>query len=164
MGIRLKNLKYMNSEKQVSKMSVTLTCPSCGSAVPVYPSLTSNKAKCDICSHIINLNFDANQEMGILEVCPCCGRKDFYRQKDFNRKMGVILFIIASILSIWTYGISFIVLYALDLFLFQKLDYVAVCYKCNTIFRKAKNLSKIPFFDHEKNDRIVYAGHDFHGN
>jgi hypothetical protein len=144
-------------------MTVQMTCPECESSIEVYPDKNAEKAQCDVCNHVVNVKFDDNHEQSVLKDCPCCGRKDFYQQKDFNRKIGVTLFIIASIASIWTYGVSFIVLYAADFFLFKKLRYVAVCYKCNTIFRGAKNINEIYGYDHEMNDRIIYADHDFGG-
>lgn len=144
-------------------MIVTLTCTQCGSGIHVYPNREASKAQCDVCSNIQEVHFNADHEQGILNDCPCCSRKDFYQQRDFNRKIGVMLFVVASILSIWTYGISFIVLYAFDFFLFKRLSSVAICYKCDTIFRHVSNLKEIPAFDHEMNDRIKYADHDFQG-
>ncbi|GAB4014127.1 MAG: hypothetical protein Fur0010_11830 [Bdellovibrio sp.] len=144
-------------------MTVTLTCPECGSGVHVYPNQNAEIAECDVCQHHIPLKFNADHEAGILKDCPCCERKDFYQQRDFNRKIGVMLFVIAAILSIFTYGISFIVLYLFDFLLFRKLSIIAVCYKCQTIFRNVKNIGEIHSFDHEMNDRIVYSNHDFQG-
>lgn len=144
-------------------MTVTLTCNNCGSAIDVHPTLEAHKAECGVCKHQVDVTFNQDHMQGILKDCPCCGRKDFYSQKDFNRKLGVVLFVIAAILSIWTYGISFIVLYLFDLILFKKLGLIAICYKCQTIFRKVENVKDIPGFNHEMNDRIVYANHDFGG-
>ncbi len=144
-------------------MEVQITCPSCKSSVEVLPDHLASKVSCDVCQHVINVQFTKDQEEGILKECPVCTRMDFYKQKDFNRKIGVILFVIAAILSIWTYGLSLVVLYLLDLFLFRKLAVVAICYKCQTNFRRVKNIIEIRDFDHEMNDRIVYADHDFKG-
>lgn len=144
-------------------MEVTFTCPECGSAISVLPDQSASAAICKVCQYKLPVKFDDNHEKGVLEDCPCCYRKDFYKQKDFNRKIGVMLFVIAAIASIWTYGISFIVLYVFDLLLFKKLGEVAICYKCQTVFRKVANIAKLPGFDHEMNDRIIYADHDFGG-
>ncbi len=144
-------------------MTVTLTCSECGSAVNIHPDTSANTAQCRVCSHEIDVKFNADHENNILKDCPHCERKDFYSQKDFNRKIGVILFVIAAVLSIWTYGISFIVLYAFDFLLFRKLAKVAICYKCNTVFRNIANIDEIHEFNHEMNDRIIYADHDFGG-
>ncbi len=144
-------------------MTVTFACKNCGSAIDVYPSASAHKIECGVCKHEMDVTFNENHVNGILKECSCCGRKDFYSQKDFNRKIGVILFVIAAILSIWTYGISFIVLYLFDLLLFKKLGLIAVCYKCQTIFRNVTNIKEIAGFNHEMNDRIVYSDHDFGG-
>ena len=144
-------------------MEMTLTCPGCGSAVSVYPSSEAFLAKCSVCQREIPVHFSARHEEGWLEECPCCGRKDFYRQKDFNRKLGVLLFVVAAILSIWTYGMSLVVLWLLDLFLFRRLGSVVICYNCQSIFRGVRGEESIPEFDHETHDRIVYGGEDFGG-
>jgi uncharacterized C2H2 Zn-finger protein len=96
-------------------MEVTLTCPGCGSAIHLTPNEALKNAQCRICQENVVVKFG---KMEKLEECPRCHRMDFYSQKDFNRKLGVILFIIAAILSICTYGISFIVLYIFDFILF----------------------------------------------
>lgn len=149
--------------KNDPQMTVTMTCPECESAVAVYPDTNASHAKCDICDHQIEVSFNEDHLKGIVTDCPCCQRKDFYQQKDFNRKVGVILFVIAAILSIWTYGLSLIALWLVDFFLFGKLGNIVICYKCGTIFRNVTNIKDIHDFNHEMNDRIIYSDHDFGG-
>lgn len=144
-------------------MEVQITCKSCGSSIEVIPDQQATKVACEVCKEVQEVKFTREHEEGILKECPVCSRMDFYKQKDFNRKVGVTLFVIAAILSIWTYGISLVVLYLVDLFLFRKLAMVAICYKCDTNFRKVKNMEEIRPFDHEMHDRIVYSDHDFKG-
>lgn len=144
-------------------MEVQITCTTCGSSIEVLPDHHAKKVECDVCKHVQEVNFTSEHEEGILKECPVCSRQDFYKQVDFNRKIGVLLFIIAAILSIWTYGISLVVLWLVDIFLLKKLSLVAICYKCQTNFRRIKNFAEIRDFDHEMNDRIVYADHDFKG-
>ena len=144
-------------------MEITLTCDECGSAVSVYPDEQATIAKCTVCQHEHAVKFSPKVLEGDLDCCPKCERKDFYKQKDFNRKIGVTLFVIAAILSIWTYGIALIVLWLFDLLLFSKIPDVVSCYKCETLFRKVNNLASITGFNHEMNDRIVYSDHDFEG-
>jgi transposase len=144
-------------------MEVQITCPQCGSSIEVLPDTTSPKVQCGVCQHVMDATFTLEHEQGVLKECPVCQRQDFYKQKDFNRKIGVVLFVLAAILSIWTYGLSLVALYLVDLFLFRKLSLVAICYKCQTNFRKLSNMSEIHEFDHEMNDRIVYSDHDFKG-
>jgi hypothetical protein len=144
-------------------MEVQITCTSCGSSIEVLPDYHATKVECDVCKHVQEVKFFKDHEAGVLTECPVCTRMDFYKQKDFNRVIGVTLFVIAAILSIWTYGLSLVALYLFDLFLFRKLSLVAICYKCRTNFRKVKNMDDIRDYDHEMNDRIVYSDHDFKG-
>lgn len=144
-------------------MQIQITCSQCGSGVNVLPSVEATAAKCDICSHVTPLHFQEAHVKAHLEDCPVCERKDFYRQKDFNRVIGAALFIIAACLVPWTYGLSLLALYLLDVFLFRRLSMIAICYKCKTIFRSVANMDEIRDYDHEMNDRIVYSDHDFQG-
>lgn len=144
-------------------MSVQITCPNCTSSIEVHPDHTARKVECTVCQHTLDVNFNSDHEQGILKVCPVCSRQDFFKQKDFNRKIGVALFVIAAILSLWTYGLSLVALYLVDLFLFKKLSLVAACYKCQTNFRNLSNMSEIRDYDHEMSDRITYNNEDFKG-
>lgn len=144
-------------------MEIQITCNHCGSSVEVMPEKHAQKVECDVCKHVMDVHFKPEHEEGLLKECPVCTRQDFYKQKDFNRKIGVLLFVIAAILSIWTYGLSLVALYLVDLLLFRKLNLVAICYKCQTNFRQVKNMAELYDFDHEMNDRIVYSDHDFKG-
>ena len=144
-------------------MRVQFTCDDCGSSVEVYPKAEAKKVQCEICQHEKEIHFNQDHENGILKDCPSCLRKDFYSQKDFNRKIGVLLFCIAAVASIWTYGMSLVALWLLDLFLFRKLKRVAACYKCNTLFRDLSNMEELHDYNHEMHDRIVYSDQDFKG-
>jgi hypothetical protein len=153
-------------------MTIQFTCKKCGSGIHVYPEVNAHLIHCDVCDTEQDVEFTQDHVEGILKVCPGCERQDFYSQKDFNRKLGVIIFVIAAIIStvmLWVglgpqwYLSTFIVLYAMDFFLFRRLNMIAICYKCNCIFRGVKNILEIPGFDHEMNDRIIYADHNFHG-
>lgn len=144
-------------------MDIQITCTECGSGIEINPGFEASLAHCEICQHDTPVKFTPAHMSGALEECPVCERQDFYKQKDFNRKIGVALFVIAAILSIWTYGLSLVALYLVDLFLFRRLSMVAICYKCQTNFRNITNMKDIRDFDHEMNDRIVYSDHDFKG-
>jgi hypothetical protein len=144
-------------------MEVQITCVHCSSSIEVLPDHAATKVCCDICGHIQEVTFSNDHESGILKECPVCHRMDFYKQADFNRKIGVVLFVIAAVLSIWTYGLSLVALWLVDLLLLKKLNLVAICYKCKTNFRNISNMNEIREFNHEMNDRIVYSDHDFKG-
>lgn len=152
-------------------MEITLTCDNCGSAVSIMPTKDANEAVCKICNHEHKIKFTPEHFESVLHDCPKCERKDFYKQKDFNRKLGAMLFVFAAILSVLIflseyapYAVApFLILYIFDFILFRKLQPIAICYKCNTVFRNVSNIGEIHDFNHEMNDRIVYSDHDFKG-
>jgi hypothetical protein len=150
-------------------MRITMTCSECESGINIAPTKGAETAKCDICSHEAPVSFKDEHFEGIVKSCPCCERQDFYKQKDFNRKIGVVLFVIASVIYLftfdYTYGVpvSLILLWLVDLLLFKKIPPVVICYKCQTIFRSVANVEDIYDFNHEMNDRIIYSDHNFHG-
>lgn len=153
-------------------MTVLFTCKSCGSGIHVYPKQESKVLTCEVCKHEQEVTFTENHEKNILKECPECKRKDFYSQKDFNRKIGVILFIVTAIISTILfmkgfgpqyYLSTFIILYLADFLLYRKLKSIAICYKCDAIFRDVANIDEILGFNHEMHDRIVYSNHDFDG-
>jgi hypothetical protein len=153
-------------------MTVQFTCKECGSGVHVYPSVDAKKIQCDVCKTEQDVSFGQSEVDGVLKVCPCCQRPDFYSQKDFSRKVGVTLFVVAALISTWMlwkgmgpqwYLSTFIVLYLLDFILFRRLNQIAICYKCETIFRDVKNINQVTGFSHEMHDRIVYSDHNFQG-
>ena len=144
-------------------MTVEITCPECKSGINIYPSLEASSAECDVCKHSVPTKFTEDHIQGNLCDCPVCERKDFYQQKDFSRKIGVGLFVIAACFVPWTYGLSLVALWLVDVFLFRKIPNVAICYKCHTNFRKLSNLASIHPYNHEMNDRITYKDEDFKG-
>jgi predicted nucleic acid-binding Zn ribbon protein len=145
-------------------MMIQFTCDNCQSSVEVVPKEAGDcDISCEVCQHHFQVKMTADHVAGVLKVCPKCERQDFYKQKDFNRKIGVILFVLAAIASIWTYGLSFVFLWVFDLMLYKKLGDVGICYKCQTNFRKISNISDLRPFDHEMNDRIIYSDQDFKG-
>jgi len=153
-------------------MTVLFTCKNCGSGIHVHPTADSKQIVCEICHTSQDVKFNSDHEKGILKDCPGCERKDFYSQKDFNRNIGAALFIVTAIISTILFYLdfgpqyylsTFILLYIVDFFLFRKLKPIAICYKCNTIFRDVSNIDEIHPFNHEMHDRIVYSNHDFGG-
>jgi len=153
-------------------MTIHFTCKNCASGIHVYPEVAAKIIKCEVCSHEQDVLFTQEHIDGLLNNCPGCARKDFYSQKDFNRKIGVIFFVVAALIStvmLWVglgpqwYLSTFVVLYAVDFFLFKKLKPIAICYKCDAIFRDVNNIDQISGFDHEMHDRIVYSDHNFQG-
>ena len=70
-----------------------------------------------------------------LERCPVCNGYEYYRQRDFNRRLGVALVILGALLAWPTRGLSLLVVALIDLGLYALLPRITICYRCEAIFR-----------------------------
>jgi hypothetical protein len=70
-----------------------------------------------------------------LERCPICAGYEFYRQRDFNRRLGLALVILGALLAWPTRGLSLLVVAIVDLALYALLPRITICYRCEAIFR-----------------------------
>jgi len=82
------------------------------------------------------------------ETCPICGCKEFYRQKNFDKRIGCLIMFIAIILVPWTYGLSLPFFFAIDWFLYRRVPDMVVCYLCLGEFRGFALQKKIKAFNH----------------
>jgi hypothetical protein len=87
---------------------------------------------CAHCGHVIGGGGAAPAR---LERCPICQGYEFYRQRDFNRRLGVALVILGVILAWPTRGLSLLVVALVDLGLYALLPRITICYRCDAIFR-----------------------------
>ncbi len=74
--------------------------------------------------------------------CIVCGYERMFSQKDFNRKLGLLIVVIGAVLSPWTYGLSLVVCMGLDYGLYFFVPEITVCYGCDGIYRGFENNPK----------------------
>ena len=84
-----------------------------------------------------------------MATCPVCADTKFYQHKDFNKKIGFLIFAIGAILVPWTYAISLIVALILDASLYPFFPWMSVCYNCKSEFRGWPKNPALDRFDHE---------------
>lgn len=122
-----------------------LPCPNCGHARPVAAEGWSDPPEGSAASpaHV--------------EVCPLCGCRHLYPQRDVNRALGCTLVAIGAALVPWTFGLSLIAFGLVDLWLYRRLKEVVVCYKCDTVYRDARPLPRQTPFDLLKHDVLKYG-------
>ncbi len=92
-----------------------------------------------------------------VDVCPLCGCRHLYRQRDFNRALGCGLVVLGAALVPWTFGLSLVVCGLIDLWLYRRLRDVVVCYKCDTVYRDARPGPRQREFDLLKHDVLKYG-------
>lgn len=103
----------------------------------------------------------------IPEKCPTCGCKEFYKQSDFKRAIGIWLVSIASLLTavLMYMGYNWFVIWS-PMFILLFFDRImnalrpvaAICYKCKHVVRglSSSELEKIDGFELEIYDRYKY--------
>ena len=85
----------------------------------------------------------------ILSRCLRCGLDRLYVQKDFSKKAGLWVFIVAAVLSVPTWGLSLVAATLLDLALYHALGEATLCYGCGAVHRGfAKNQGLAAFDIH----------------
>jgi DNA-directed RNA polymerase subunit RPC12/RpoP len=92
-----------------------------------------------------------------VRVCPLCGCRHLYRQRDFNRALGCLLVAVGAVLVPWTYGLSLIALSLVDFWLFRRLRDAVVCYRCDTVYRDARPAEGQEEFDLLRHDVLKYG-------
>ncbi len=113
-------------------------CPACRtvSTVPGWVECGADALECGACGR--RLPIAGRAELAaerILRRCPVCGGGEFYRQRDFNRRLGVALVVLGVLLAWPTRGVSLAVVVVLDLALYRFLPEITICYRCDAIFR-----------------------------
>ncbi len=94
---------------------------------------------------------------GQVDCCPLCECKHFYEQKDVHRAWGCTLVALGAALAPWTWGISLIVVVAIDWWLARRLKMATVCYRCDTVYRDAQPQPNQGEFDLLKHDVMKYG-------
>lgn len=133
-------------------MEFSSVCPHC----KTFQDFTLQQFQTHPCSHchkdlfpnatdLFKASFHFNQ-------CPHCGAAHIYRQKDFNRTLGITLLFIGIGLSFYTYGISLLLVTIIDWMLYQKVGEVGCCYLCESQFRNSQEVNKLEPFDLELYD------------
>jgi hypothetical protein len=123
----------------IDARTLELACPKCGVARPVAAQGWTD------------------QGGGRVEVCPLCGCKHLYRQRDVHRAWGCALVALGAVLVPWTYGLSLVALGLVDVYLHRRLPDAVVCYRCDTVYRDALPLDRQGEFDLLKHDVLKYG-------
>ncbi|MBI4971261.1 MAG: hypothetical protein HZC17_05430 [Candidatus Omnitrophica bacterium] len=94
--------------------------------------------------------------------CVLCDYNQFYLTKDFNRGIGLAIFIAGAIASFWTYGISLAVAAVIDALLYKRLAFLKVCYICDTEYKNLPIRKEDKVYDHVIGDLIRSMKEDWH--
>ena len=129
--------------------------------MPYRTRLTREQAEvaCPNCGEVraVDVSGWVSEDDRQVTRCLLCGCRHLYRQRDVNRALGCLLVAIGAALVPWTYGLSLVVLAAVDLVLFYRLSESVVCYRCDTVYRDARPGPRQNEFDLLKHDVLKYG-------
>jgi len=130
-----------------ARREVAFVCGPCGAPVYCPADGASAGAACGRCGRTHPLRAAAEGlEAGAVARCLRCGADRLYTQKDFNRKVGLAVFVVAAILSVPTWGLSLLAATLVDAGLYYLLGTVTICYVCGAQHRGfARNPDHGPF-------------------
>ncbi len=126
-------------------MEIRFRCPECGTPVELESaSAATGPAACGSCERPLSLQVtDGLRTRNVVDLCPVCGCRHLYVQKDFNQRLGLGIVVLAGAV-----GLVFVALdrpvgfylallsaVILDAFLYLILPRVTICYACRAEFR-----------------------------
>ena len=137
-------------------MEIQYRCPGCDAVVEAESWETAAELACGRCGERIRIAAnigvgegppEAALVTGRLVRCPVCGGREFYAQRDFNRRLGLGLVVVGAILAWPTKGVSLLAVVLLDLALYFLLPRIVICYRCEAVFRGLPRNAAHPAFD-----------------
>ncbi len=111
-------------------------CERCGREVVQSLDPGARPAACPGCGQVAGeAPRGAPAAPGFLSRCARCGLDRLYVQKDFSKKAGLGVFIVAAVLSVPTWGLSLLAATLIDLVLYYSLGDATLCYGCGAVHR-----------------------------
>jgi hypothetical protein len=140
-------------------MEIELACPQCRRAVVCrVPGVDDFEKACEWCGAPAARPSPAMRERNEIDRCARvgCGCAEFFVQRDFSQKVGILVFVIGAALAPWTYYLSLVAAALLDWGLFHLVGDVTICYKCAAHYRGAA-----PNPAHKAFDLVLYDDYKF---
>ncbi len=135
-------------------MKIQFLCPHCKHELQ-FEDLSQDESPCPLCQEPIRLHItERMRRNNLVDRCAVCDCSTVYVQKDFNRTLGVSIFVAGAILFLlcaWKNRLvegtlvwaAFVVA---DGLLYKFLPDVTICYKCHAQYRDvAPNTDNQPF-------------------
>jgi hypothetical protein len=124
-------------------VKISFRCPHCGQELH-FEDLSQDEAPCPVCAKAIRLHVTErmrrDNQVGHCAICDC---PKVYVQKDFNRAIGVSIFLGGALLFLlcaWKNRLVegtlvWAVFVVADALLYKRLANVTICYKCHAQYR-----------------------------
>jgi|SRR6185295_12642701 len=141
-------------------MEINTFCPECENGIFLYEMPKVGLISCKRCGKGRPASGNSRlDEKGAILQCGICDGKEFYRQKDFNTKLGLwilaVIVLAALIFNKWLFPIL-VGGAILDGLLYFLLGDIVICYKCRAIYRGMPISPKLEGFDLKIHDQYEF--------
>jgi hypothetical protein len=125
-------------------VKISLLCPHCNGELE-FDDLSQDESPCPLCHEKIHLHITERMRRdNMVDRCAVCDCHTVYVQKDFNRTLGVSIFLAGAVLFLlcaWknrlVEGTLVWAAFAVaDALLYKFLPDVTICYKCYAQYRQ----------------------------
>ena len=127
----------MSGRKRAAKeLSLAFLCDRCGREAVQALGPGALPVTCPGCGMTLEAPAVGDlSESRLLSRCLRCGLDRLYVKKDFNKKAGLWVFVVAALLSVPTWGLSLLAATIIDLVLYFALGDATLCYGCGALHR-----------------------------
>lgn len=130
-------------------MTVEYVCENCQKDNLKEISKSADQLICEHCGNAVHIQLSQNMVRGSkVDRCVLCDKIRFYVQKDFNPRLGLLIFGIGVVFSYHTYGLTLLIATIIDFILYKVLKTVTICYHCRAIYRGFEEDTTHRGFDH----------------
>ncbi|MFQ5601342.1 MAG: hypothetical protein ACE5G2_12425 [Candidatus Krumholzibacteriia bacterium] len=130
---------------------VNFACSTCGNGLVLPLAKPDARAVCKRCGGEARLAH-APEATDPITCCAACGSEALFVQRDFNRKLGLAIVVVAALFVVRTWGLSLLLAALADWTLYRTLPRITVCYACEAIHRGIPVNPTHGPFDHEIED------------
>ncbi|HEY5040345.1 MAG TPA: hypothetical protein VIJ93_14870 [bacterium] len=141
-------------------MEINTFCPECENGLFLSELPKPGLVSCKNCGKGRQATGQGELDsQGALAKCGFCDCAEFYRQKDFNTKLGlwILVLIVGAALIFNRWLMPILVVGALfDTLLYFALGDIVICYNCRAIYRGLPISPKVEGFDLKIHDQYEF--------
>jgi predicted RNA-binding Zn-ribbon protein involved in translation (DUF1610 family) len=113
---------------------IAFACPTCGAEATAG---LDGHGRCPACGAETALALSPSlRDQRVVDRCPACQGEQLWVKRDFNQRAGLAIAIVGALLAPFTpFYSSLFVAAAIDAVLYVLLPEIAICYRCQAVFR-----------------------------
>jgi hypothetical protein len=118
----------------VREPEIAFACPSCGGEATCGVDGAGTCTRCQATASVETS--ESIRTRKVVDRCTACDGEQFYVQRDFNQRAGLVIVIIGGLLAPFTpYYSSLFVAALIDAGLYAVLPEITICYRCKAHYR-----------------------------